>query len=540
MIKWFARYPIYPFLFVLISISSLVIHNARQLSLIFIVRPLFVIWIITSVLLLVIKKSTKNIHRAGFLITLGLVGVLSFGVVVISIQRLLPGLNKYLVGFMVLVLWVLILSFLGHPKLWRKVTKPMFLTFVLNLIFLFSLLYPIGSYGQFLLQRDTIEKDTSSLPFLSEQKLTLSAEHTPDIYLIVLDGYGRSDCIEELYRVDTRPFLKELEWRGFYVAEKSHSNYMQTWLSVSAVLNFQYHGVWDPPSNPMVFNRYIRTPITNNRLMAALNDIGYKIISFDIGFQFLNQSEVASFDSPFARLNPLEEMLLANTPLQLIADQVDIGVPIYNYRTHVTRLNNLLAGLKAAPEDPGPIFAYAHVLLPHPPFIFDRDGNYTEPNRPYGGFDGDDFDGSPEEYYYGYREQVQYTSRLILNVIDEILAKSEEPPIILLQGDHGPGLFYGWDGVDQTCVFERSSILNALYLPGIDPNQLYPELSPVNSFRIVLNNYFNQKLELLPDLTFYSTQTNVEVMTDVTEIRDTKKNCENLFPNQPVEVFSIP
>lgn len=538
--KWLARYPIYPFLFAFILLMSLIIFNAGQILIIYFIRPLMVIWLLTFIVLLAIAKTTKDIHRSGFLVALGLVWFFSFGMTAVSIQLKLLELNKTLIEFVLLAVWIALFVFLGGHWLWRKVSQPMFLTFVLNLVFLIAPLYPIFMNAQYLLQRDAFKQDASRIPFLSEQPLSLNANQTPVIYVIILDSYGRSDVIQDVYQVDNRPFLRELVNRGFYIAEKSHSNYVQTWVSVAALLNFQYHGDWDPPSNPMSSVWYLQAPLFNNSIVPALKEIGYTTISFDTGFHFINLSEVDSFDSPFARLNPLEEILLANTPVQLVADQLDIGVPVYNYRTHVTRLNYIFEALKTTPDVPGPKFVYAHILLPHPPFVFDREGNFVETNRPYSGADGDDFNGSSEEYYFGYREQVQYTSALILDIIDEILAKSETPPIILLQGDHGPGLFYDRDGVEQTCLYERSSILNALYLPGIDQELLYPELSPVNSFRIVLNNYFGTSLELLPDLTYYSTSRDITIMTDVTEIRDSMKNCENLFPHQAVEVFSMP
>jgi hypothetical protein len=43
---------------------------------------------------------------------------------------------------------------------------------------------------------------------------------------------------------------------------------------------------------------------------------------------------------------------------------------------------------------------------------------------------------------------------------------------------------------------ERFSILNALYLPGVPPETVPPDLTPVNTFRIVFNSYFQTALSL--------------------------------------------
>lgn len=46
-------------------------------------------------------------------------------------------------------------------------------------------------------------------------------------------------------------------------------------------------------------------------------------------------------------------------------------------------------------------------------------------------------------------------------------------------------------------------ILNALYLPGVAA-PLYDSITPVNTFRVVLDAYFGQHLPLLTDVSRYS------------------------------------
>jgi len=46
-------------------------------------------------------------------------------------------------------------------------------------------------------------------------------------------------------------------------------------------------------------------------------------------------------------------------------------------------------------------------------------------------------------------------------------------------------------------------ILNAYYMPG-HTAQLYPGISPVNSFRVILNAYFNANMPLLNDQSYFS------------------------------------
>ena len=79
--------------------------------------------------------------------------------------------------------------------------------------------------------------------------------------------------------------------------------------------------------------------------------------------------------------------------------------------------------------------------------------------------------------------------------------------MIIVQGDEGPyprgtaAEDFDWRTATAEQLREKNGILNAYYLPGADTRVLYPTISPVNSFRVVLNTYFDTNLPLLPDRT---------------------------------------
>jgi hypothetical protein len=83
----------------------------------------------------------------------------------------------------------------------------------------------------------------------------------------------------------------------------------------------------------------------------------------------------------------------------------------------------------------------------------------------------------------------------ILPVLKDIIEKSDIPPIILLQADHG-GVFGG--------SVTRMQILNAYYLPDEGNKLLYDRVSPVNSFRLILDHYFGADFPALPDTSYFS------------------------------------
>jgi hypothetical protein len=109
-----------------------------------------------------------------------------------------------------------------------------------------------------------------------------------------------------------------------------------------------------------------------------------------------------------------------------------------------------------------------------------------------------------------YLNQLIYTNRKLKELIDKILSRSKQPPIIVLQADEGPRVFIQqeWEelsnkGLDYSHVSERAllthmRIFNAYNLPGFN-RKLYKSITPVNTFRLIFNSYFGADYELLED-----------------------------------------
>jgi hypothetical protein len=123
------------------------------------------------------------------------------------------------------------------------------------------------------------------------------------------------------------------------------------------------------------------------------------------------------------------------------------------------------------------------------------------------------------DYVPGYSGQARFVSGLAEQAIDAILRNSPRPPIILVQGDHGPGARWDCSSADpeKSDVWERMSILSAYYLPGDGARGLYPSITPVNSFRLVLGHYFGAKLDPLPDRNWFSSMFRRYEFVDVTD-----------------------
>jgi hypothetical protein len=183
------------------------------------------------------------------------------------------------------------------------------------------------------------------------------------------------------------------------------------------------------------------------------------------------------------------------------------------------RVTYLLDRLPEIAHDPHPTFTFAHILCPHPPMIFGPNGEDVGHYHQTFQFYNEKTNGRfrrPDVFRAGYRDQAAYITRRVQETIDRILSESPEPPLIIIQSDHGSELNLDTDSVSNTDLHERMSILNAYYFPGGRHDGLYDSISPVNSFRVVLNTVFGARLPLLPDRSFYSTWSEPYHFIDVT------------------------
>ena len=171
--------------------------------------------------------------------------------------------------------------------------------------------------------------------------------------------------------------------------------------------------------------------------------------------------------------------------------------PIYKHSLTVKdkrkRLLCMFDKLDKVPKYKEPTFAFADLDVTHPPFVFTTNGDLID--RP--GFNYN-YSGSDTRYIPRYLDQVKFANKKLTSLIKTLITESETPPIIIIQADHGTN--YHLFGPNRNSFLrERTSILNALYLPHGGKKLLYPNVSPVNTFRIVFNYYFGADYPLLKD-----------------------------------------
>jgi hypothetical protein len=86
-----------------------------------------------------------------------------------------------------------------------------------------------------------------------------------------------------------------------------------------------------------------------------------------------------------------------------------------------------------------------------------------------------------------------------------MVARSQRPTVIILQGDHGPGMQLRYDSPEASNLEERLRILCPAYASGGSSEGLESALTPANLFRVLFNQVFEARFPLLRDHSYYST-----------------------------------
>jgi len=332
-------------------------------------------------------------------------------------------------------------------------------------------------------------------------------------------GPTTADVLKEIYGHDNGPFLQSLRDRGFYVAAEAHANYCQTSLSQASTLNMKY---LDELAEQLGRDSRDYAPLAywvrRSTVGRTLRRCGYKMVVFDSGWAATSKLDGAVVRGVRWRLNEFELSFINYTmagPVLSRLRQVPSG-----YDFHRRTILYTLDGIPDALRSDGPVFVYAHVLCPHPPFVFAADGGARTPSYPYSLVDGNavvDRLITVQEYKTGYRDQLRFLNRKLDALMARILAEAKRPTIVLVQADHGPGALLNWNDLRKADARERLGILSAYLFPDRDYSALRPDISPVNTFRILFNQYFGGKYPVASDRCYLSDTDRPYLFHDVTE-----------------------
>lgn len=482
-----SRFVVHPFLFAVYPIVFLVAQNVEeQVTMATGALALATAVVGAGCTFLVLAALLRSAGRAGALTSLYVFLFFSFGHVAV----LSPGGETLL-----LVVWAVV-AVTGTVLVVGVEGDLPATTMSLNVIAIALLLInavPIATYE--------VEERADDPPRRREVKLPAAGDVRPedkrDIYYLIFDRYARDDVLAEQYGFDNRAFLRSLEERGFYVAD-SVSNHQRTAHSLASSLNMTYLNHLEQRHPASGDYGPVYRMMRDFKVAAFLRSLGYTY--HHVG-SWWNPTEVvpsADVNHRFRRaVSEFSGVLVESTIWPFFLDLFDLGD---EGRIHRGRVRFQFAEVAEIARDPGPTFTFAHFLVPHPPYVFNRDGSRAT--------ERDLASRTPEQSYI---EQLQYTNDRISELVDTLLAgPDDEDPIIVVQSDEGPHPrrfqrevdTFDWWEASEAELREKLLILNAYHLPGGRDGELYRTISPVNTFRLIFNEYFGTDLRLLEDRSF--------------------------------------
>jgi hypothetical protein len=483
-------------------------------------KLLFVVTAAALTFLVLCRPFTKDWERAGIVAGLGSYFAFTFMPFYNQYQDIAPSLAAHSRYSIVLWLAIAVLLIFWLRRLsdrWVRLTASYLLT-VAAVLFLFKAYsiaaFELGGYGSRL---------TLANVDINRAVPTKPAATKPDVYYIVLDRYTGPTGLEMELRFDNSRYLNNLRKRGFYVAERSYGNYPGTLESIPSSLNASYFRA-KPNTSKQGDATYYRKALVQRLQDPAVPRFfkrqGYEYIQIASWWGVTQRSKVADriyrydFRTIVAmgrtfHLTEADDKFVGRTVLaKLLKTELHIGnFKILGWGKAAARSRKRSASVflrqvndveRIASEKGGqPKFVFAHMLMPHGPYVYDVNGGplpagLTNNER--------------------YLRQLQFTNREVVKLVDRLLPiYGKKPPVIMLVSDEGEHpANYSVEGPDSQ-LQEKYNISGAYYFPGIEHTGLYQTITPVNYFRVLMNDYFHTNLALLPDRDYTSVSGAIDI-----------------------------
>lgn len=510
--------PIYLLLFGLYPVLALWAQNIQEVGFDQVVRVLIASLLVSFLMWLVIWLIFRNVERASLITVVALIIFFSYGHLYESARSWSFELARH--RYLILLL---ILLFLGWVLFVIKLKQMNQFTQFFNLFSLVLLLMPLYIIVNFEIRSYQSHRKQAAA-VISQG----TSQKRPDIYYIIVDGHGRQDVLDKYYQYDNSAFIEYLEKKGFYVAKKSTSNYRKTLLSLTSSLNMTYIQDLLPGLSPKSKDyTELMEQLRHSAVRKLLAENEYRFVAVSNGIKTtIEDAEVVVSPDPASLservdlagqgssidLNSFEGLFVETSLARLWVDWqvqqgksnvlnvVSVEAPYNRHRKFILFDINSIA---TTADLDGNNFVFIHIVAPHPPFVFGPNGEQVKHDRLFSIADGPYSQGSKEDYVRQYADQAKFIDEQVLAAIDDLLERSDPKPIIIIQGDHGPKGFSNEDAEIGNFT-ENFAILNAYYFPDQDYTSLYPTISPVNSFRVVLNKFIGTDFPLLADESYYS------------------------------------
>lgn len=477
------------------------------LSFKFLVFNLLIILISTLLVLTLTYWLFRNISKAAVATFLISLFCLVFGFLHDSLKQL--NTTAYLTKFTFLLPISILLVVLFLIYLWKRKSGFSELYLFLNMLFIILILSEIPNS----IKRYRLDQSVHNLidfRFRSYNEFNpvknLPDSSKPDIYFLVFDALASSKSLQKELGKNNFQLDSFLLQQGFYVAANARANYNWTIHSLSSTLNMDYLPNWIAPvmNDPKAYF-WGSASILNNSLFSILKKEGYQTHSYQpVSFANPDWPGVSYFNS-LKENHYYFKTLPGRIYRDVFWNYSKINVPfikekqmeIIDFRNREKKMffDTTMALIKnSCSITEKPKFIYGHFMLPHEPYTFDSAGNVKSAEQTIVKRKEEDAD--------AYFNQVLYAGKVIKELVTYIRQHNKNNTIIIIEGDHG---YKTPDGEKSGYTFQN---MNAIYFPDQKYNLLYDSLSPVNTFRIVLNKYFDAGFNLFKDSSTLVTQQN--------------------------------
>jgi hypothetical protein len=521
---------VHPIAFAVYPVLALLASNIEETRPSAALRPLVASLAIVLILLLLLQGILRNGTKAAILASIAVVAVFTYGHFYGVLKQVpFPGpafaRHRYLVPALTFAVvgagWVIT----------RTTSRLAPLRGALVVAALTALLLPAATITIHLASSRSTE--AASLTPAAAQVVAPPPEELPDVYYIILDAYARSDVLRDVYGYDNSPFLAFLDERGFYIADESTSNYSLTRWSLASSLNMAHLADRFQSDEIDKYGGALNHMIQDSLVLRQFKELGYQTVALATGWPPTEIRDVDIFitpeDDPVGRsqqagqLNAFESMWLQSTPVMALnawayernrSVPQTLAGPYVKHRDFILGQFGVLDNIAGLPS---PKFVFVHIIAPHAPYVFGPDGRFVSNPDLFTLGDLGDTDMDPAERGL-YRDQTIYITERIRASLEEILADSASPPIVIVQGDHGAKVNIDWEDPSDQKIREAMSILNAYLLPDRCLAHLDPAITPVNTFVVIFDCVYGLRFGRQPEESYFSGPDSPLDLVDVTKL----------------------
>ena len=465
------------------------------------------------------KLVIKNENKSAIIVTLILIILFSYGHIYyllsdVTLDEFDVAKNRYLIPAFGLVLGIGIFFTIKTKRVLNNATS------IVNVISIVLVLVAIANVS--LVAAEISSCDMCANQELFYERIDFSSyfephefsiseyDKLPDVYYLILDEYARNDVLLEYHEFDNTEFTEFLQDKGFHVAKNSFANYPMSVQSIPATMNLQYINfladeIGSEVRNYKPLNEKDYGLYANNQVIKNFKEMGYKIVTFNTFALSLGENPLSDITVCHKNTH-----LLDNKLVDALARTTMFGYFVERWSEDEMRQVTVCAldeFSEAGNMFNEPVFVWAHVLLPHPPWIFGPNGEHVIPGKPLLITDNPEFRDSGWEPKRQYIQQVEFANKKTISIVEEILEK-DSYSIIIIQGDHGTA----WDIQGNTWVepskedvYQRLRNFDAIYFPDEEKRKnLDDNRTLINTFRTVFNAYYGSDYELLENKVYWS------------------------------------